>query len=91
MGKGGLHIKRPKDGVVKQVKEKLLKDLKLNLINDLNSLQKLEDFTDDDAYNFILSIIQFKVGNGEDLESVYRDLHLLVDEAANDFLEQASE
>lgn len=85
------HTKRPNDGVVKQVKEKLLKDLKLSLINDLNSLQKLEDFTDDNAYNFILSIIQFKVGNGEDIESVYRTLHLLVDEAANDFVEQASE
>jgi hypothetical protein len=74
-----------------QMKKQMVIDLVRDNVRDLQELKVPKDFSLDDAYNLMMMAIQFQVTAGGSFEKVMEELHLTLNEAGKDFLDQILE
>jgi hypothetical protein len=75
---------------IEKLKKQVLKNLVKASVKELKQLKKSEDLTSEKAYNLIQMMFSFSIASGKTPLATKEELTTIVNDAYNDFLEQAN-
>ncbi|PHR45048.1 MAG: hypothetical protein COA32_13690 [Fluviicola sp.] len=74
---------------IEKFKKQMTKDLVKGSVKELKQVKKPEDLTPEKAYNLIQTIFSFWITSGKTPQATKEELNAIVNDAYEDFLEQA--
>jgi len=75
---------------IEKFKKQMVKDLVKGSVKELKQVKKPDDLTPEHAYNLIQMIFSLWITSGKSPQTTKKELTEIVNDAYNDFLEQAN-